>query len=223
MFFNYLVIKVKSIKYNTMKTKVFLFTLSFLITINNNLIADSPLTSTDISKAYKAKIIKKATLCNGNINNNQILKFLSEKKNNIELKIAVINEIGWDINGKNNSEIYFNYLKKLNDFSSLDDFLNNADAETLICYAYIKSMDDYFHVDEAISISQVAKKRSNNSCCIHMICSLIEAQKAQDIDWCTVYSIMDDVRKNKSLKKDIKPEAVEIIFNYIDLYKDYCK
>lgn len=56
-----------------------------------------------------------------------------------------------------------------------------------------------------------------------MICSLIEAQKALDSDWCTVYSIMDDVRKNESLKKDIKPEAVEIIFNYIDLYKDYCK
>ena len=206
-----------------MKSKLFLFMLSFLTTINNNSLADSPLTSTNISKAYNAKIIKKATLCNGKINNNQILKFLTNKKNNIELKIAVINEIGWDINGKKNSEIYLNYIKQLNDFSSLDDFLNNADAETLICYAYIKSMDDYFHVDEAISIAQVAKKRSNNSYCIHMICSLIEAQKALDSDWCTVYSIMDDVRKNESLNKDIKSEAVEIIFNYIDLYKDYCK
>ena len=206
-----------------MKSKLFLFILSFLITINNNLLADSPLTSTDISKAYNAKIIKKAALCNGNINNNHILKFLSDKKNNIELKIAVINEIGWDTNGKKNSEIYFNYLKKLNNFSSLNDFLNNADAETLICYAYIKSMDDYFHVDEAISVAQVAKKRSNKSYCIHIICSLIEAQKALDSDWCNVYSIMDDVRKNESLNKDIKSEAVEIIFNYIDLYKDYCK
>ena len=84
-------------------------------------------------------------------------------------------------------------------------------------------MDDYFHVDEAISIAQVAKKRSKNSYCIHMICSLIEAQKALDSDWCNVYSIMDDVRKNESLNKDIKSEAVEIIFNYIDLYKDYCQ
>lgn len=142
-----------------MKSKLFLFMLSFLTTINNNSLADSPLTSTDISKAYNAKIIKKATLCNGKINNNQILKFLTNKKNNIELKIAIINEIGWDINGNNNSEIYFNYLKELNNFSSLNDFLNNADAETLICYAYIKSMDNYFHVDEAISIAQVAKKK----------------------------------------------------------------
>ncbi len=84
-------------------------------------------------------------------------------------------------------------------------------------------MDDYFHVDEAISIAKIAKNRNKRSYCIHMICSLIEAQKALDSDWCSVYSIMDNVRKNKTLKKDLKLEAVEIIFNYIDQYKKYCK
>ena len=205
-----------------MKTKLFLFVFSIFLFSNQFLFADSPLTSTDISKAYQDPIIALAKKCNGDINNEIILNFLSNKKNDVELKIAVINKLGWNISKKNNNEIFFNHLQKKNKYKNFNKFLKKADPETLICYAYIKSMDNYFNVDQAIVIAQIAKERSNKSLCIHMICALIEAQKALDNDWCKVYNLVNDVRIDDSLKKDFKDEAIHIIFNYIDLYKEEC-
>lgn len=205
-----------------MKSKLFLTLLCLLFCVNHFSYADSPLTSTEISKAYQEPIIVLAKKCNGDINNEIILNFLSNKKNDVELKIAVINKLGWNISGKRNNEIFFKHLQKTHRYKDFNHFLNKADPETLICYAYIKAMDNYFNVDQAIVIAQIAKKRSHKSFCIHLICALIEAQKALDSDWCKVYTIVNDVRINDSLKKDLKNEAINIIFNYIDLYKKEC-
>ena len=44
-----------------------------------------------------------------------------------------------------------------------------------------------------------------------------------DDNWCEVYTLTNDVRTNENLIKDMREEAVAIIFEYMDLYKDYCK
>lgn len=41
-------------------------------------------------------------------------------------------------------------------------------------------------------------------------------------NWCLVYGIANKVRCEKSLKMDMKKDAVDIIFKYIDLYKNNC-
>jgi hypothetical protein len=42
-------------------------------------------------------------------------------------------------------------------------------------------------------------------------------------NYCQVFKIVDKVRANQNLTIDFKKEASEIIFQYIDGYKKYCK
>lgn len=55
-----------------------------------------------------------------------------------------------------------------------------------------------------------------------MISALINAQFAMDYDWCQVYTLTNNVRKNASLKKDFRMSAIPMVFEYMDLYADEC-
>ena len=85
--------------------------------------------------------------------------------------------------------------------------------------AYLKALDDYFDVDEAIVYAKKATGKNKNSYTTNIICALIEAQKAMGSDWSEVYNLTNNVRLNRSLNRDMKEEAVKIIFEYMDLYK----
>lgn len=207
-----------------MKTKLLLPILIFLFGFNQIAKADSPLTSTDLSSAYtNEKIIKKAADKNG-ILTTDLMKYLTKKSNPIAVKIAIINKLGWDINGKNNAEIFWNYLQKKMKFKNLQDFKNRADADLLICYAYLKGLDNYFDVKESMSFAQMARKKDNKkSYTINIVCGLIEAQNGFSGDWCEVWKSTDMVRNNKSLNQDLKEDVIKNIFEYMDLYKEECK
>ena len=132
------------------KHLIIVLTLGLLI--SQNIFADSPLTSTAFSKAYKdSKIVQLASQAEGKLNK-ELMDYLIDKKNPIELKVALINELSWDFNGKNNSELLSEYLKK-------NKNINKASADILICYAYLKALDNYFEVDEAITYAQKLKLR----------------------------------------------------------------
>ena len=102
------------------------------------------------------------------------------------------------------------------------EFLDQADGGILISMAYLKALDNYFEVDEAIILARRAKSKGDDSYTINIICALIEAQKALDSDWCEVYNLANNVRTNQSLNMDMKEDAIKIIFEYMDLYKDNC-
>ncbi len=199
-----------------MKTNFIILLISGIL-IGQNLFADSPLTSTDISNAYKdSKIVQLASTTDGMLND-ELMNYLFDSKNPIELKIALISKLGWNFDGKSNSKVFYEYLKKNN----LKD-INEASADILICYAYLKALDNYFDVEEAIIYAQKAKLKNGKSYTISIICALIEAQKAMDSDWCEVYKLTNNVRLNGTLIKDLKEEAVNIIFEYTDGYREYC-
>ena len=199
-----------------MKTNFIILLISGML-IGQNLFADSPLTSTDISNAYKdSKIVQLASTTDGMLND-EMMNYLFDSINPIELKIALINKLGWNFDGKGNSKIFNEYLKKNN----LKD-INEASADILICYAYLKALDNYFDVEEAIIYAQKAKLKNDKSYTINIICAIIEAQKAMDSDWCEVYKLTNNVRLNGTLIRDMKEEAVNIIFEYTDGYGEYC-
>ncbi|MEC8757192.1 MAG: hypothetical protein VXX44_04010, partial [Bacteroidota bacterium] len=55
------------------------------------------------------------------------------------------------------------------------------------------------------------------------VIGLIRAQHFMDYDWCTVYEQTDVLRQNKSsFKMDLSKEAYNNVFEYMDLYADYC-
>lgn len=207
-----------------MKSKLFL-ALVFGLLVNQKLFADSPLTSTQISNAYKDyAIIQLASKSNGDITVD-LMDYLYEKSNPIDVKIALINEIansGWRIEFKvkNNAAIFLEYLEQKESGFSMN---GNPNAEILISYAYLKALDDYFDVAGATQWADMAKYRNEESYTINIVWALIHAQQAMDSDWCEVYKITNSVRENKALKKDIKEEAISIIFDYMDLYKDDCE
>lgn len=201
-----------------MKTKLFLVFITGLL-FSQTLFADSPLTSTNFSEAYAdSKIVELASTTEG-ILTIELMDYLNQSMHPIELKMAVINEIGWSFNGHNNADLFIEYLQEKYGFKDKDEFLQQASADLLISMAYLKAMDDYFNVEEAVVYAKEAKLKNKESYTINIICALIEAQNAFGSDWNEVYNKTNEVRNNRSLNRDMKEDAVKIIFDYMDLYK----
>ncbi len=203
------------------KPKYLILLSIFLITCKT-LYADSPLTSTDFCKAYQnEKIVIRAAATDG-VLTKQLIKFLLAPKKPIAVKMSVINQLGWSFDGKQNASIFFDYLQEHKGYKGKDDLLKNAGATELLCMAYLKAMDNYFEVDEAIVYAENAVSKNPKSFTYNIICALIKAQRAMDDDWCTVFKLTDRVRKDRLLRMDMNQEAVNIIFEYMNLYQDEC-
>lgn len=194
--------------------------------ISISLYADSPITSTDFYIAYMdIPVVKNCKP--GKLDKNALI-YLADNANPIDVKLALINKIGWD-RKSNYSKKYLNYIIKKNNFKSNTGFkhivyLQSAKAEELICYAYLRSMDNYFFLDNAPSIAITALKKSPESKAIQLITSLIKAQVIFGLDdACYMYKPFKEIKENTILKDDIKPEAVNIIYEYMDLYGINCK
>ena len=205
-----------------MKIKNLLLCLFFLLLANQSF-ADSPLTSTEFYKGYiDIAIIKEARKSNGIITEKQ-LQFLTNSKNPIAIKLALINSLGWDTKGKSNAPKYLEYLFEKQPLLNYKNFYNKATATQLICYAYLKAMDDYFNVKSASVFARQAMLKAPTSYSIHLIGTLIQVQDANQNNWCSIYTQMNQVRVNTKLQKDLRVESINAVYGYTDGYKEYCK
>jgi len=196
---------------------ILLLTLTF-----NCAFADSPLTSTSFYKAYlDIQLVNKASKSKG-ILTDEGFDYLNYKANSIDKKIALINGLKWDIKGKNNATLYFKKLLLTHKEYTPTNFYNEGTAEELICYSYLKAMDNYFDVKEAIIFSNRAAKLNPNSYTIAVINQLIKTQSLSQNEWCEVYNKMNTIKENKKLIVDFRKKASDIIFSYTDAYKGYC-
>ncbi len=202
--------------------KTFLLFFISLMAFCQNVWADSPLTSTDFSKAYKDHNVVQQAMNAKGILNNDLCAFLCDENQTIDVKVSIINALSWKFEGKSNAQFFFNYLKKKKKYSSTEKFLKRGSDAELICYAYLKALDNYFDVKEAQKFSSKAAKNSN-SFTVHLIHSLISAQLEMEGNWCKIYRYPRNVMENKTLKPDFSKEAMDIILEYTDLYKEYCK
>lgn len=206
-----------------MKLKKLLLTTFALIIFSSAVFADSPLTSTDFSKAYSQEpIIVAASKTEGYLTN-QLMDYLTNESHSIDLKMAVINQLGWQFKGKNNTQTFVKYLKTKYGYADEKKFLKKGKSDDLLAMAYMKALDDYFNVENALVYAEKALKKNPKSRTYNLVAGLIKAQKAMDGNWCEVYQITDNIRKNDELENDLKPEAVKIIYDYMDIYGEYCK
>ncbi len=184
-----------------------------ILLLNIQVKADSPLTSTDLSSAYDdVEIVRLAGQKEGQLTED-LMDYLYAN-NPIDVKIAVINKIGWG-NQYNNSKAFFEYLQKKKRYKNIKHFLKKANADLIICLAYLKALDDYFDVKEAIQYAEVAqKKNKKKSYTIAIVAALI---KAQDV---MAYQPIAEVENDSSLNKDMREDAIRNIFAYMDLYKE---
>lgn len=206
-----------------MKLKKIFSAITTLFMFSFSVFADSPLTSTDFSAAYETEPIVIAASKTNGVLTDELMDYLTGKNNPVDLKMAVINKLGWNFDGKNNSQIFMNYLMKKYRFDDKEKFAKKAKGDDLLSMAYLKALDNYFEVDEALRLAEKALKKNKKSRTYNLIHGLIKAQKAFDDNWCEVFQITDRVRKNEKLKNDIKPEAVKIIYDYMDIYAKECK
>ncbi len=188
--------------------------------------ADSPLTSTSFCQAYATHpMVQLASeLEPGDFIPTKLLDFLADKNSPVDERMAVINSIGWAFEGHDSYGQLGEYLMKRYKVKTIDKLVKKLDAKTLCVYAYAKAMSNYFEVSEAARLAHEAvNKNKDNSFTVAFIAALIDAQVYLDNDWCAVYNVVADVAHDGSLKLDMEQGAIDIVMEYIGLYKEYCK
>ncbi|ASS49899.1 MAG: hypothetical protein A3D31_09985 [Candidatus Fluviicola riflensis] len=203
--------------------KTILLALIFLTAFSPLAKADSPLTSTDISSSYQDVAIVQTAGTTEGVLTDELMVYLANESNPIDVKMAVINQLSWNFDGKTNAVNYMAYLLKTKNYGTEAKLKKKGTAHDLICMAYLKAMDDYFDVKAAIVYADLAAKKNKKSYTIQLIAGMIKAQQAMDSDWCAVFKLTDAVRNNAGLTVDMRQEAINKVFEYMDLYRDSCQ
>lgn len=178
--------------------------------------SDSPLTSTDIYKAYDDINMVRIAQKEGKMTD-EISDFLSSDTNSIDIKAAVINALGWSIDGTNNADLYciYTYDRSLKNIS-IKDFK----ADELFCIGYLQALDDYFHPKKALPYLKAALEQNDKSFTVAIILALTRAQSIMDGgDWCKMWEITYKVLNDKYFVRDLRERAIQIIRDYMILYK----
>jgi hypothetical protein len=199
--------------------------------------ADSPLTSTNFSTAYSSEqIVMAAARARGKLTK-QIMEYLIDETKPIGVKVAAINQLGWDINGKNNAQVFINFIQEKRDASDtisisyIDQAEYNTDsisgfnierlnADELLCYSYLMALDNYFVVDEAVELAEKAVQLKPDSYTFCIITALIQAQHISHTgaNECEISKICKSIKNDPTLEKDLNEQAIKIIYEYMDLY-----
>jgi hypothetical protein len=205
-----------------MKKTIFAIVIVLLALLQTVCSADSPITSTQFYKAYlDVKMVQRAHL--ENVIGLETAEFLTSPENPVDQKAAVINALSWKFEGKNNTEFYLYYLALLYHVPLIEldsDFLS---PDEIFCLGYLMVMDNYFQPENAIPFLEEAQKAQKDSFTVSIILALAKAQTMLNSDWCEVWKLVEKVLEDKTLKQDLRPEAVKIITDYMSLYKEYCR
>ena len=203
--------------------------LILILLISQYTFADSPLTSTDFYKAYMdVPLVQEALNSKGKITN-EMMAYINSETNSLEVKLAIINAIGWNVKGNKSSKLYFKFVmnkkKYKSDFGGDYTAFNwNATADELICYAYMKALDNYFDVSDAFEVAGLALKKNPNSFAVNMIYNLIKAQGLISYgETCYAKKMFNTLKNNPNLTADMKKEAMPFIFEYMDDIGKDCK
>lgn len=194
--------------------KILVFCATILLL--NQVKADSPLTSTNLSLGYESSTwVQEASTGNGLITD-KMVKFLAGK-GDLGEKLALICKLGWGDNAATNAFEFSSYLMK-------NKPAQKRTGDDYCCLAYLQALGNYFDVKDAGYTAELAVEKNPNSFCCNIIFALIKAQEhLHNNTWCDVFKVCEAVRTNSSLKQDMKQEAIKGIFDYINIYKEECK
>lgn len=181
--------------------------------------ADSPITSTEFWQAYQddAMVSRAART---RLLDKKMIAWLGKKSVSADRKVALINALSWGNNATQNYHAYRNALVKKYKGAGLESACN---AHELLCLGYLKAFENYFEPALAIALLERAVAKQPESLSFQMILALAKAQQAMDSDWCQVWRVCETVKNNSSLSQDLRPAAMDMIFEYIELYKPECK
>ena len=184
--------------------------------------ADSPLTSTHFSDAYSDhEMVQMASELMQNDISTTLLNFLADKHAPVDVRLAVVNKLGWNFDGTTVGAQLGEYLMGRYRAKNEAKLVKKLDAGTLAVYAYAKAMSNYFDVKAASELGHKAlKKNKNKSFSVAMASALIDAQNYMDGDWGMIYKVVANVLHDGSLHLDMRQEAIDNIMEYINLYNE---
>lgn len=184
--------------------------------------ADSPLTSTHFADAYSDHPMVQMACEEMQYDiSTTLLNFLANKNEPVDVRLAVVNKIGWNFDGTTVGAQLGEYLMGRYGVKNEAKLVKKLDAGTLAVYAYAKAMSNYFDVKAACELGhQAVKKNKNKSFSVAMISALIDAQVYLDSDWGMIYKVVADVLHDGSLHLDMRQEAIDNIMDYINLYNE---
>lgn len=206
-----------------MKKILLAFLLNIIIAIP--VLADSPITSTNFYEAY-LDIPEIVTAHENGVLDITLSEFLDNKKITIDKKIALINALNWKFEGKTNNNMFSYHLCLFKNKRVVDFSIDTLDADELLLLAYVTTMDDYFHPEQALPILEKAFEKSPKkkySTTYQTVKTLIESQSilSNPDNWNEIWEKMNAVLNDKNLNKDMRKEALEIIKEYMILYKKH--
>jgi hypothetical protein len=194
-----------------------------------NVFADSPLTSTTFYEPYlDIQIVKEASASKGRMTN-EMMEYIGSDTNPLDIKLAIINAIGWEDKVMMTSKMFFMYVMNKKKYQTVFGgeyaaFEMKATNDELICFAYMKSLDNYFDVVDAFEIAGEALRKSPNSFAVNMIYNLIKAQGlALYGEYCYASQLFLAIKDNPKLKKDVREDSLNDIFEYMTLIGNNCE
>lgn len=187
--------------------------------------ADSPLTSTEFYKAYAGEsIVQAATKCNGKISKD-VMAYVASDKNPIAVKLAAVNAVYMCADEeltRDNADVFVKYLLKNCNYQDENGVIGLGSASLLASLAYMMALDDYSNVQDAANIIYCALDKEPDSLSVNMVTVLIVVQSFMSdySKWGKIYPLVNSVKSDTNLKQDLSKEAVDIIMDYIEIYKD---
>ena len=195
-----------------------------LLMISTATFADSTITSTDFAKAYKdIPIVAKMLETNGECVTEELIDYLADENNPIDVKIAAINAVSIY------KDVYTPLMAKLKSKWCTDSEITvlkeiDASTHTALAYANARSNWNWLDLREAIILTYSAFTKDPHSFTVNMVYALIiSTHIMEDGTFCDVFKICDSVIVDNSLKQDMRQEAIGMMFEYINLYKDDCE
>ncbi len=185
--------------------------------------AGSPLIQTSFYSAYymneKVQLAEQLEFLDGGL-----AAYIADNNVAIGEKLAVINALQWNEKGKNNVETFKMFLgrKYGKGYENLN--LDEMNGNDLLCLGYMISLDKQRKIAEALPILEKAKAKNVTSYSAQLIFTLATAQTLiNSSKSCDAWKACDGVRNNTTLVQDFSPEAIAIIFEQVDTYRDNCK
>lgn len=193
--------------------------------------ADSALTSTEFYKAYLDVPIVKAAAERPHHLSEAAKAYLFNEANPLDVKLALINAVGANPDGLATYGEYIEYCiqhfpKKKYGIApgkrvTQQDVFKHASPEQKAVLVYLSAMSNYFNtaaMSKMVRMAMTTPRTGKQS--FMLAIGLVKAQIALDNDWAEVYPIVYDC-VNKPRIKDMRPEAIDLVMEYINEYEKY--
>ncbi|MBD2844311.1 copper amine oxidase N-terminal domain-containing protein [Paenibacillus sp. IB182496] len=179
--------------------------------------ADSPVTSTHFYEAYADEPIVQTALKAGGMTA-ELAAYLADEASPLALRAAVINAMGWENEPTERAEDYAQqaYGQSLSELAP-----SELRGDERFVIGYLRAMDDYLDTREAEQWLADARQELPDSFTAALILALVQAQEEMtSAPWPEVWQTIADVAFDSDLEMDMRPEAAEIIIDYMVTYSD---